>query len=200
MDWVMTVTQDRKRPPRKAGAETRAGRPDWIMAALTLLGRSGIDAVRVEPLADKLGVTKGSFYWHFKDRDALHMAMLEAWRADTTHNVIARVEAESARKGERLTLLIGLATRNTALPRLEIAIRAWAKTDERVAGAVGEIDRQRTDYVASLLRDLGIEPRTARLRAKILYLALIGGLFSEGGGPPDGALWAEAERLIARNT
>jgi AcrR family transcriptional regulator len=190
---------NRSRPVQgKAGAETKAGASDWIRAGLALLGRAGIEAVRVEPLAAKLGVTKGSFYWHFKDRDALHMAMLAAWRADTTRNVIARVEAESAGKGERLTLLISLATRNTGLARLEIAIRAWAKTDERAAGAVGEIDRQRMDYVASLLRDLGIEPRTARLRAKILYLALIGGFFTEGGGPPDGALWAEAERLITR--
>jgi AcrR family transcriptional regulator len=184
----------------KAGAETKAGESDWIRAGLALLGRAGIDAVRVEPLAARLAVTKGSFYWHFKDRDALHMAMLQAWRADTTQNVIERVEAESAGKGARLTLLIGLATRNTALARLEIAIRAWAKTDERVAGAVAEIDRQRMDYVTSLLRDLGIEPRAARLRAKILYLALIGGFFTEGGGRPDGALWAEAERLLAADT
>src|SRR3954453_20888760 len=90
-----TRTRDRDRAPRKAGAETKAGRQDWIAAALGLLGRGGIDAGRVEPLAEKLGVTKGSFYWHFKDRDALHLAMLETWRAETTANVIARVEAES---------------------------------------------------------------------------------------------------------
>jgi hypothetical protein len=113
--------------------------------------------------------------------------------------VIARVEAESVAKDERLTLLIGLATRNTGLARLEIAIRAWANTDQRAAGAVAGIDRQRMDYVASLLRDLGIESRTARLRARILYLALIGGFFTEGDGSPDSALWAEAERLIARD-
>jgi AcrR family transcriptional regulator len=190
---------NRSKPARgKAGAETKAGAADWIRAGLALLGRAGIEAVRVEPLAAKLGVTKGSFYWHFKDRDALHMAMLEAWRADTTRNVIARVEAERAGKEERLTLLIELATRNAGLARLEIAFRAWAKTDERAAGAVAEIDRQRMDYIGSLLRDLGIDARTARLRAKILYLALIGGFFSEGGGTPDGALWAEAERLITR--
>ena len=191
---------NRSKPAQgKAGAETKAGASDWISVGLALLGQAGIEAVRVEPLAAKLGVTKGSFYWHFKDRDALHMAMLEAWRADTTRNVIARVEAESAGKSERLKLLIGLATRNTGLARLEIAIRAWAKIDQRVAGG-GEIDRQRMDYVASLLRDLGIEPRTARLRAKLLYLALIGGFFSQEGGArsADNALWAEAERLASR--
>src|SRR3954447_14007368 len=112
-------------PPRKAGAETKAGRPDWIAAAPARPRRGGIDAVRVEPLAVKLGVTKGSFYWHFKDRDALHLAMLETWRADTTRNVITRVEAESIRKDERLTRLIGLATGNNWIARLEVAIRAW---------------------------------------------------------------------------
>jgi AcrR family transcriptional regulator len=193
------ISANRRKPARgKAGAETRAGESDWIRAGLSLLGRAGIEAVRVEPLAERLGVTKGSFYWHFKDRDALHAAMLETWRVDTTRNAIERVETESVSKADRLTRLIGLAANNAWIARLEIAIRAWAKTDERAARAVAQIDRQRMDYIASLLRDLGIEPRTARLRARLLYLAMIGGYFTEGGkdGPRDGALWEEAERLI----
>lgn len=193
------ISANRRKPARrKAGAETRAGESDWIRAGLSLLGRAGIEAVRVEPLAEKLGVTKGSFYWHFKDRDALHAAMLEAWRVDTTQNAIERVETESVSKADRLTRLIGLAANNAWIARLEIAIRAWAKTDERAARAVAQIDRQRMDYIASLLRDRGIEARTARLRARLLYLAMIGGYFTEGGkdGVRDGPLWEEAERLI----
>jgi hypothetical protein len=109
-----------------------------------------------------------------------------------------RVEAESAGAGDRLTRLIGLATQNSGFARLEIAIRAWAKTDDRVAIAVAEIDRQRVDYIASLLRELGIEARTARLRALIVYLAAIGSYFtqdSESRGA-DRALWTEVQRLI----
>jgi AcrR family transcriptional regulator len=198
----MNVRQRKSASRGKAGAETKAGEADWVKAGVSLLGRAGIDAVRVEPLAAKLGVTKGSFYWHFKDRDALHLAMLESWRSDTTRNVIARVEAESTGTRDRLKQLIGLATRNTALARLEIAIRAWAKTDQRAAAAVAEIDRQRVDYVTSLLRDLGIAEQTARLRAWILYLALIGGFFAAGGREPvpEEALWAEAERLIVQGS
>lgn len=187
--------------PKKAGAETKAGEADWIRAGLSLLGRAGIDAVRVEPLAERLGVTKGSFYWHFRDRDALHAAMLERWRADTTKTAIELVEAESANTRDRLTRLIALATKNTWVARLDIAIRAWAKTDARAAAAVAAIDRVRMDYIATLLHDLGIAPHVARLRARILYLALIGGFFTEGGGKsvPDAALWEEAERLIVND-
>ena len=195
-------TANRRTPARgKAGAETKAGPADWVKAGLSALSRGGIDAVRVEPLATKLGVTKGSFYWHFKDRDALHLAMLEAWRTDTTRDVIARVEAESVRPGDRLRRLIALATQNSGFARLEIAIRAWARTDDRVAKAVAEIDRQRVDYMATLLRGLAIEPRTARLRAQIVYLAAIGSFFSQDGKArsEDYALWAELERLASQS-
>jgi AcrR family transcriptional regulator len=193
------ATANRRAPARgKAGAETKAGAADWVKAGLSVLSRAGIDAVRVEPLAVKLGVTKGSFYWHFKDRDALHLAMLEAWRTDTTRDVIVRVEAESSRPADRVKRLIALATQNSGFARLEIAIRAWARTDERAAKAVAEIDRQRVDYIAMLLRGLGIEARTARLRAQLVYFAAIGSFFSQDSQRgSDQALWAEAERMIA---
>ena len=196
----MKVTQRKGRPRGKAGAETKAGEQDWIMAALTLLGRAGIDAVRIEPLAEKLSVTKGSFYWHFKDRDALHVAMLDAWRAGATLNVIDRVEKESASRDARLRQLIAIANETSWAARLETAIRAWAKTDPRAARAVAEIDTQRLDYIVSLLRDLGIDARTARLRAQIVYLTVIGSYFAGGSksGMTDKALWSEVERLIAR--
>jgi AcrR family transcriptional regulator len=186
------------KPAGKAGAETKAGRPDWIMAALTLLGRGGIDAVRVEPLAEKLGVTKGSFYWHFKDRDALHAAMLEAWQAGTTQNVIDRVEKESRSRDARLGRLITIAIEHSWAARLETAVRAWAKHDERAAKAITEVDAQRLDYIAMLLRELGIETRTARLRAQIIYLMLIGAYFAGGvsNERSQKALWAEVERLM----
>ena len=195
----MTVTQGRKKPAAgKAGAETKAGRQDWIMAALTLLGRAGIDAVRVEPLAERLGVTKGSFYWHFKDRDALHAAMLEAWQAGTTQNVIDRVEKESASRDGRLKALIAIALEHSWAARLETGMRAWAKHDARAAQAITEVDAKRLDYVVSLLIDLGIEARTARLRAQIIYLMLIGVYFAGevSGERTQKALWQEVERLL----
>ena len=195
----MAVTQRTRKPAvGKAGAETKAGRQDWIMAALTLLGRAGIDAVRVEPLAEKLGVTKGSFYWHFKDRDALHAAMLEAWQAGTTQNVIDRVEKESATRDGRLNQLIVIALEHSWAARLETGVRAWAKHDARAARAITEVDARRLDYVVSLLLDLGIDARTARLRARIIYLMLIGVYFAGdvGSERSQKALWAEVERLL----
>jgi AcrR family transcriptional regulator len=195
----MTVTQrTKKQAAGKAGAETKAGRQDWIMAALTLLGRAGLDAVRVEPLAEKLGVTKGSFYWHFKDRDALHAAMLEAWQAGTTQNVIDRVEKESASRDGRLSQLIVIALEHSWAARLETGMRAWAKHDARAAKAITEVDARRLDYVVRLLLDLGIDARTARLRAQIIYLMLIGVYFAGevSGERSQKALWQEVERLL----
>ena len=74
-------------------SELQQSRASWITAALEVLASEGIGRVRVEPLAKKLGVTKGSFYWHFDDRPALHAAMLAQWQETQTLGIIAMVEA-----------------------------------------------------------------------------------------------------------
>jgi AcrR family transcriptional regulator len=182
----------------KAGGDQRTGPDDWVRAGLVLLARAGIDAVRVEPLAEHLSVTKGSFYWHFKDRAALHAAMLTTWRQAATGEIIKSVEAETPDARLRLSLLIKLSTSNGKAARLETAMRAWAQHDTAAGKALASVDSERLEYVERLLREVGLERSIAATRAKILYLVLIGSFFAASktdlhAGPE---LWNELEKLI----
>ena len=198
---VLCMKRPTKTSPKRtqAGGDQRIGPQDWVRAGLVLLAREGIDGVRVEPLAEHLGVTKGSFYWHFKDRAALHAAMLSAWRQTATRTIIETVETEQRDAHARLSRLIELGTSNGKAARLETALRAWAQHDPSAGKALASVDTERLEYVASLLREAGLDRATAATRAKILYFALIGSFFAASetdlhAGPE---LWREVTKLIA---
>jgi AcrR family transcriptional regulator len=150
--------------------------PAWIDAALDALAEGGIDAVRVDPLAKRLGVTRGSFYWHFKDRAALHKAMLKQWRKRATYQVGDRLEQTAPDAGERLRKTLALPSagpRSTRAAAIEMAIRLWARRDEEAASAVKLIDKQRLIYYAKLFVERGLAPEEARKRAYLFYAALM---------------------------
>jgi len=174
---------------------------DWIRAATVRLAAGGVDAVRVESLAKELGVSKGSFYWHFEDRDALLQAVLEGWHAQGTRAVITAVEAAASTPRERLLALMREAYAVTGYEGFEIAVRAWAATDSRAREAVIAVDRARIHYVAELLEAAGVERAAARHRAGVLYRALLGEyvMRSYGTQPPtdDGT---DVLELIAPST
>ena len=101
---------------RRRGAgqgSARIGRSEWIRGAMDLLVREGIAGVRVEPLAVRLNVTKGSFYWHFADRDALHAAMLDQWRSIATRAIIVRLEGGGGVPRAKLRRLIAITARGS---------------------------------------------------------------------------------------
>lgn len=182
---------------RAGGAAVRIGRSDWVRGAFVLLLRDGIAGVSVEPLAARLGVTKGSFYWHFKDRRALHDAMLEYWRAIATRDIIARVEQAGGAPRAKLRRLIAITTMSGDASRLETAMRGWARQDANVAEAVSAADYDRIRYVSGLLCALGVKPAVADLRSRILYLTVIGSYFSAAQRMAAGRdLWREIEALI----
>jgi AcrR family transcriptional regulator len=148
----------------------------WISAALEALAEGGIDAVRVDPLAKRLGVTRGSFYWHFKDRAALRQAMLKHWRKAATYRVGGRIEKEAPAPAERLGKTLALprsGPRAKHAAAIEFAIRLWALRDEEAANVVRLIDHQRLDYYARLFAELGHAPKEARRRAYLFYAALM---------------------------
>ena len=144
---------------RKAATREKIARLDadaWIAAGFDALATGGIDAVRVEPLAKMLAITKGSFYWHFADRRALLDAMLAAW----TEGRIAAIREQSAVGGAPDKVLRGLAdlyTRHANVRGLsiELAIRALARSDEAAAKAVRAVDRERLRHVGDLFAALG---------------------------------------------
>ena len=147
----------------------------WIEAALDALANGGVEAVRVEPLAKALDVTKGSFYWHFADRRALIDAMLESWSAGR----IAAIRQQSAGTGSpdtRLRHLAELYTRHGNMRGLaiELSIRALARSDAAAADAVRAVDSERLKQVGQLFGALGWTPSDAQARAVLFYSYLFG--------------------------
>ena len=165
----------RPRGARAPGAEAaRASlRPeDWIQAATDLLVDQGIDSVRVDVLAKRMGVTRGSFYWHFRDRDDLLSNVLQAWRNRATEQVTARFERSQADPRVLLHELFLLPFRGQSAERaarIELAIRAWARRDDVARQAVDEADASRIAYIAQVFSALGFGIAQARQRAFLLY-------------------------------
>jgi AcrR family transcriptional regulator len=167
---------------RKPNAETETNRLDhaaWVAAGLDLLAERGVDAVRVEVLARRLSITKGSFYWHFKDRAGLLEAMLARWKQNATGNIINRLERSALPQAGRLRELTDLPTRGSRAARgasVELAIRLWAKRDAQARRAVAAVDQQRLEYIAGLAAEAGAPDAAARaylIYAYILAEALI---------------------------
>jgi AcrR family transcriptional regulator len=165
----------------------------WVEAGLAALRDSGIGGVRVERLAQALDVTKGSFYWHFKDRAALLAAMLEAWRRRATFEVIDEIDKVGGDAVQRLRYLSTVVGRVEG--GLDLAVRAWASQDAAAKAVLDEIDRRRLDYLASLFRELLFSPPEANARARLVYHALIGEL-TMGGNVAGEERLAERVKII----
>ena len=144
---------------------------DWLDQGLKTLAERGFMALKAEPLAKALGVSRGSFYWHFADIGAFHTAILKHWREVATEQIIANLEAASDNR-DRLPLLLRQAFGGKLA--LENAVRTWATVDPAARSAVRAIDRRRLSYVESMLRAAGLSPGVARARAQILYWAFVG--------------------------
>jgi AcrR family transcriptional regulator len=150
---------------------------DWLDQGLRTLATGGFTALKAEPLAKAMGVSRGSFYWHFADIGAFHSAILKHWREVAAEQIIANLEAASDHD-DPLRLLLRQAF--GAKLSLEKAVRTWATVDPAARAAVQAIDRRRLDYVERLLRRAsGLSPGTARARAQILYWAFLGFALSD---------------------
>lgn len=166
---------ERVRAKGSRATSGEAGRLDaeaWTDAALAELAAHGIDGVRVEVLAKRLEVTKGSFYWHFRNRDMLLVKMLERWRRRATLSLIERLDRGVASPTERLRQLLRLplkGERAALAADIELAIRLWGRTDPRARGALEEVDQLRLQYIAQLMTEAGASPTEARARALLAY-------------------------------
>lgn len=152
------------------------GTGKWVDAGLAELASAGVDGVRVEVLAERLGVTKGGFYRRFKDRRALLDAMLDVWASGR----IAAIEQQTALNGEapakRLRSVIKLYSerQNPQGIAIELAMRQWARSDAAAAEAVARVDAGRMKAVQSLYRGVGHTPFEAEARAMIFYAFIFG--------------------------
>ena len=148
----------------------------WIEAATEVLVDRGIDSVRVDVLAQQLQVTRGSFYWHFRDREDLLRRVLQAWREEATVQLTLRLEGAHIDPREQLRDVISLPIRGRAAQRaarIELAIRAWARRDAMARQAVDEADGARLAYISQVFSSLGFGLAEARWRAFATYAYVV---------------------------
>lgn len=148
----------------------RLTKNDWIEFGLKELAENGYEELRAQPLAKKLGVSRGSFYWHFEDIADYEFSVLALWESLATENIISTID-QSLDPKDRLHKLIEMALQPT---KLERAVRSWSVVNASVAKVVSKIDQRRFKYIESILKDIGVEKTEIKYRALILYWAGIG--------------------------
>jgi AcrR family transcriptional regulator len=158
-------------------ALTRTPRSSWIEEGLRALGGGGPEAVRIEPLARALGVSKGGFYWHFEDRQSLLGEMLDAWERTGVDEVIEIVESEDGDARARLRRLFALASASGELLKVELAIRNWARRDKAVAARLRQVDNRRMDYMRSLFGAICEDDDQVEARCLMAFSLFIGSHF-----------------------
>jgi len=163
--------------PQKPAAEPPLGRKDWIEAAVVMLAEDNVEALRVDTLAEKLGVTKGSFYWHFEGREDLLSAVVETWRLRMTSETRALIVDTSGTPWERLERLIRIAVSHRQdVPGgpFEMTLRDWARRDAKVASVVHEVDTERVKFLRQLYREAGLSDGDADDYAELHMAFVIG--------------------------
>jgi AcrR family transcriptional regulator len=162
-------------------APTRTPRNGWIEEGLRALAAGGPDAVRIEPLAKALGVTKGGFYWHFDDRRALLDEILDAWETLSVDDVIEKIEREGGDARSKLQRLSTLAASDEVLGieplKIDLAIRDWARREQTVAERLREVDNRRMDYMRSLFGSLSSDAEDVEARCLLAFSLWIGSNF-----------------------
>jgi AcrR family transcriptional regulator len=149
----------------------RLGKADWIAHGLRTLARDGANALKVGALAAGLKVSRGSFYWHFRDIADFQAQLLQRWQESSTDQVIRALDA---RKGEPGLLRELMQSAFTSGRRLDRAVRSWAAEDRAVAAVVASVDAKRVSRIAALLIEAGVAQDHAPHRAAFLYWAYLG--------------------------
>ncbi|MFJ9818454.1 TetR/AcrR family transcriptional regulator [Streptomyces sp. NPDC101151] len=162
-------------------AKARTPRGRWIEEGLRVLAVGGPEAVRIEPLAQALGVSKGGFYGYFRNRDALLSEMLDTWEREVTEAVIEDVESEGgdarAKLDRLFTLVSSFADGPVTGTEIDLAIRDWARRDEAVAHRLRRVDNRRMDYLRSLFSSFCADEDDVEVRCLLTYSVRIGNHF-----------------------
>jgi AcrR family transcriptional regulator len=162
------------RRPVQSG-NVKATRDDWLDVALSALALEGVDHVTVLALSERLGVSRSSFYWYFKNRDELLDALLDRWNRLNTRSIVAQAEQPAASVNEAVCNVFRCWVSPTIFsPRLDFAVREWARRSAHVRNALDRSDRVRTEALKALFVRFGYEDRDAFVRARVLYYMQIG--------------------------
>lgn len=158
-------------------AKLRTPRTAWVEAALQALASGGPEAIRIEALAAQLGVSKGGFYWHFKDRTALIGEMLDSWERRVVADVIAQLESEPEEPRAKLRRLFEMAVSSPELLPVELALRDWSRRDEEVADRLRRVDDRRMEYLRSLFGPICADEDDVEARSILAFSLFIGSSF-----------------------
>ncbi|MBA5777529.1 TetR/AcrR family transcriptional regulator [Stappia sp. F7233] len=152
------------------------GSPDlWLSAAYESLLESGVDAVKILPLAKKLNLSRTSFYWFFKDREELLGALVSRWREKNTGNLIRQAEAYAETVAEAMLNIFDCWLDGDLFDaRFEFAIRSWALQSSGLLAEVQKADQQRLDALTRMFVRFGQAEDRADVRARTIYLTQIG--------------------------
>lgn len=183
----------------KSATEPRLSCDDWLQQALEVLRDEGIQGVRVERLARDLGVTKGSFYWHFTDRKDLFGHLLEYW-SQQYNDVVTKNPQFTEGDPAKGMLAAMTKVREERLDQYELAMRAWAAHDASVSEAVEKVYRQRTKFVRSLFNRLGFRGPDAEIRTRLVlcYLSWEPNMFAEDSEARRLSLLKQLHELLTR--
>lgn len=182
-------------------AKVRTPRDAWIDAALQALADGGPEAVRIEALAVRLGVSKGGFYWHFADRHALLDETLDAWERSGTEDIITRIESQPDDPRPKLQQLSELAVAAGGIAA-ELAIRDWARRDPDVAKRLRRVDNRRMTYLRSLFAEFCTDPDDIEARSMLAYSLMFGSHFiaaQHGGRRRAQVLRFAIDRLLSES-
>jgi AcrR family transcriptional regulator len=180
-------------------APTRTPRSDWIDAGLDALAAGGPDAVRVDKLAKTLGVTRGGFYWHFKDRAALLEELLDTWERRSTDAVLERVEREGGDPRVKVRRA-GMLTFSEDLLPIDLAVRDWARRAPAVAERLRRVDNRRMAYLRTLIGTFCADEDEVEGRSLLAFALAIGNHFiaaDHGARSRRDALDLAVQRLLA---
>ena len=161
---------------RAASTRTQLDPERWVDEAIEVLAKEGVTGLRVEVLAKRCGVTKGSFYWHVKDRQAVLDAVLEQWKIGRIRDIEKTTAVTPGNERDQLHYAIEVygASRNRKGMSIELAVRDWARHDSRAAAVVEEVDLYRLECTRKLFVAAGMSDAEAKSRSLLLYACVFG--------------------------
>ena len=151
----------------------RLGREDWIRGALELLSTAGVEKVKIVPLATRLGVTSGSFYWHFANRGQLYDALLEYWEQEMTDKAIEQARHFPGPPKDRILLLMEQVM-VTGMAKYDLAIWHWAQSDAKVQTVFQRALDKRFTFAAWMYRQVGFSKVQAETRGRMMVVYMMG--------------------------
>src|SRR5580658_2395978 len=153
----------------------KATRDNWLGLALSVLAAEGVGHVTVLNLSERLAVSRSSFYWYFKNRDELLDALLDRWDRLNTRSIVRQTQAPAATVNQAVCNVFRCWVNPTIFsPRLDFAVREWARRSAKVRKALDRSDRDRTEAVKAMFVRFAYEDEDAFVRARVLYYMQIG--------------------------